>query len=248
MATNERLRAALLKAGLSVDELAAAAQVDPKTCQRWVTKGRTPHRVNAKRAAVALREDMSYLWPEVERGRQRRDMHPDFVALYASRADAPQELWRALFERAEREIGILVYAAVFLHELWTDFNRMLLARAEAGCRVRVLLGDPGCAAVSRRGQEEKYGHGIESRCWQAFLHYAPLIGSPGIQIHWHDTTLYNSIYVGDDSMIVNSHRFGINAYAAPVLHLRRAAQGGIFDGYTESFEDVWRLSRPADKE
>ena len=59
-------------------------------------------------------------------------MHPDFVALYASRADAPQELWRALFERAEREIGILVYAAVFLHELWTDFNTMLLARAEAG--------------------------------------------------------------------------------------------------------------------
>jgi transcriptional regulator with XRE-family HTH domain len=91
MATNERLRAALLKAGLSIDELAAVTDVDPKTCQRWVTKGRTPHRVNAKRAAVALREDMSYLWPEVERGRQRRDMHPDLVALYASRADAPQE-------------------------------------------------------------------------------------------------------------------------------------------------------------
>jgi hypothetical protein len=49
-------------------------------------------------------------------------------------------------------------------------------------------------------------------------------------------------------MIVNLHRFGINAYAAPVLHLRRAAQGGIFDGYAESFEDVWRLSRPANEE
>lgn len=49
-------------------------------------------------------------------------------------------------------------------------------------------------------------------------------------------------------MIVNSHRFGINAYATPVLHLRRAAQGGLLDGYAGSFEDVWRLSRPADKE
>jgi hypothetical protein len=45
-------------------------------------------------------------------------------------------------------------------------------------------------------------------------------------------------------MIVNVHRFGINAYATPVMHLRRTAEGGLFDGYVESFDDVWRLSRP----
>jgi hypothetical protein len=167
MATNERLRAALLKAGLGVDELAAAAHVDPKTCQRWVTKGRTPHRVNAKRAAIALREDMSYLWPEVERGRQRRDMHPDFVALYASRADSPQELWRALFQQAEREIGILVYAAVFLHELWTDFNRMLLARAESGCRCGfcsvTLTAPPSAGAGRKRSTGTVSSRGVGNR-------------------------------------------------------------------------------------
>ena len=46
-------------------------------------------------------------------------------------------------------------------------------------------------------------------------------------------------------MVVNTHRFGMNAYAAPVLHLRRAAPGGVFDGYAESFDDVWQLSWPA---
>ncbi len=70
----------------------------------------------------------------------------------------------------------------------------------------------------------------------------------GFEIHQHDTTLYNSIYLGDDHMIVNAHRFGINAYATPVLHLRRATEDGLFDGYAESFEDVWRLSRPAKEE
>jgi len=45
-------------------------------------------------------------------------------------------------------------------------------------------------------------------------------------------------------MIVNAHRYGINAYATPVLHLRRAAEGGLFDGYADSFEQVRRLSRP----
>jgi len=197
---------------------------------------------------MALHEDVSYLWPDIEQGRRQHGIHPDLVAIYASRADAPLEIWRALFEQAVREIGILVYAAVFLHELWPDFNPLLRAKAESGCRVRVLLGDPDSAAVARRGDEEKYGHGIESRCRQAVMYYAPLIGLPGVEIHQHDTTLYNSIYRGDDRMVVNAHRFGINAHATPALHLRRAGQGGLFDGYAESFEDVWRLSTPAKTE
>jgi len=248
MASNERLRAAMLNAGLTIGELGEAAGVDPKTCERWVSQGRTPHRMNAKRAAVALREDISYLWPDIEQGRRQHGMHPDLVAVYTSRADAPLGIWRALFEQATHEIGVLVYAAVFVHELWPDFNPLLRAKAKSGCRVRVLLGDPGCEAVARRGQEEKYGHGIASRCQQALMYYAPLIGFPGVEVHQHDTTLYNSIYRGDDHMVVNSHRFGINAYATPTLHLSRAAGGGLFDGYAESFEDVWRLSWPAKME
>jgi hypothetical protein len=172
-------------------------------------------------------------------------MHPDLVALYSSRADAPLGIWRTLFEQAEHEIGVLVYAAVFLHELWSDFSSLLQQKAESGCRVRVLLGDPACDAVARRGEEEKYGHGIASRCEQALMYYEPLIGQSGVAIHQHDSTLYNSIYKGDDQMVVNTHRFGMNAHATPVLHLKRASAGGLFDGYDESFHDVWRLSWPA---
>lgn len=247
MAANERLRAAMLKADLTAADLAEVAGVDPKTCERWVTKGRLPHRMNAHRAAIALREDMSYLWPALEQGRRQRGMHPDLVAIYASRAEAPLEMWRALFEQARREIGILVYAAVFLHEQWPGFNRLLRTKAAAGCRVRILLGDPDCPAVAGRGQEEKYGHGIETRCRQALMHYAPLIDVPGVEVHQHGTPLYNSIYIGDDQMIVNAHRFGMNAYATPLLRLRRSAESGLFDGYAASFEDVWRLSHPAKK-
>src|SRR5260370_716319 len=202
MGANERLRVALHRSGLSITALADAAGVDPKTCERWITQGRTPHRTNAKQAALALREDMYYLWPALEQGRRSRGMHPDLVAIYAARADAPLEAWRALFEHAERDIGILVYAAVFLHELWPGFNDMLRAKARAGCKVRVMLGDPDCAEVTRRGQEEQYGHGIETRCRQALLHYSPLVGVPGIKIHVHDTVLYNTIYVGDEWLIV----------------------------------------------
>jgi hypothetical protein len=248
MAANERLRSAMFTAGLSVPALAEAAGVDPKTCERWVSQGRTPHRTNAHRAAAALREDMSYLWPGLESGRRGSAIHPDLVALYPARADAPLAAWRAMFEQAHLNIGVLVYAAVFLHEMWPDFNDLLRAKAASGCSIRILLGDPARPQISQRGEEERFGHGIQSRCEQALLHYAPLTGTPGIQIRQHATTLYNSIYYGDHTMLVNTHRYGINAYATPVMHLRKASDSGLYDGYLDSFEAVWRTASPASEQ
>jgi transcriptional regulator with XRE-family HTH domain len=152
MAANERLRTAMIQAGLTVAGLAEAAGVDPKTCERWITMGRTPHRVNAQHAAAAVGEDLAYLWPALEGGR-RRGIDPDVIAVYPSRAGTPLETWRAIFEHAAEDIGILVYAAVFLHEIWPDFTSLLKDRAAAGCRVRILLGDPEGQAVARRGWE-----------------------------------------------------------------------------------------------
>ncbi|MGC4957944.1 helix-turn-helix domain-containing protein [Actinomadura citrea] len=248
MAVNERLRTALVRAGLNYAQFAEAVGVDPKTAERWVSTGRTPHRTTAYKAARALREDMAYLWPSLEQGRRRRGLHPELIALHDTRADAPFDLWRTLFTKARERIEILVYAGVFIHEQWPDFNDLLREKAAAGCCVRILLGDADAPAVSERGDEERYGHGIESRCRVAVMHYAPLIGTPGVEVHQHTTTLYNSIYRGDDQMLVNTHVFGLNAYAAPVWHLRREPEGGVFDLYAESFEAVWALSRQAVKE
>ncbi|WP_207400986.1 hypothetical protein [Actinomadura roseirufa] len=72
--------------------------------------------------------------------------------------------------------------------------------------------------------------------------------APGVEVHQHATTLYNSIYRGDDRMLVNAHVFGMNAYGAPLWHLRRESEGGVFDRYAESFGAVWALSRRAIKE
>lgn len=246
MAANERLRVALARNGLTYREFGEAVDVDPKTVERWVTTGRTPHRAKAHRAAVVLREDVAHLWPALEQGRRRRGgAHPELVAVHPTRTEASFELWRAMFTRAEQEIGILVYAAVFMHEQWPDLNDVLRAKADAGCRVRVLLGDPDSPVIGGRGAEEKYGHGIEARCRVALLHYRPLLDVPGVEVHQHDTILYNSIYRGDDQMLVNTHVFGMNAYGAPIWHLKRSADGGLFDVYAQSFEDVWARSRPA---
>ena len=63
MAANERLRSTLINSTYSVQDLADQLGVDPKTAERWVTKGRIPHRQTASRAARLLGVSASWLWP-----------------------------------------------------------------------------------------------------------------------------------------------------------------------------------------
>ncbi len=76
------------------------------------------------------------------------------------------------------------------------------------------------------------------------MHYRRLLGVSGVELRTHGTTLYNSLYRSDDQMLVNAHVWGVNAYGAPVWHLRRDSGGGMFDSYVESFNAVWDQATP----
>jgi hypothetical protein len=244
---NERLRSAMSAARIDLDAAAAAAaaMVDPKTVQRWLN-GRVPHARHRWKLVELLGEEEAYLWPEAANGTQAREASKaELVTLYPQRADVPVELWSGLFRRAERSIDIVVYAAVFLHEQHPDLNDLLREKAAAGCRARIAIGDPNGECIQARGREERFGHGIVTRCELALMHYRPLFGHQRISIHVHDTTLYNSIYRFDDELLVNTHVWGWNAFAAPVLHIRRLAGGRLFSTYLQSFDAIWEQSKPA---
>ncbi|KAF0651042.1 hypothetical protein K701_04520 [Streptomyces fradiae ATCC 10745 = DSM 40063] len=151
-----------------------------------------------------------------------------------------------LLSQARQRIDVLVYAAVFLHEAYPRLNDLLRERAGEGCAIRIAVGDADDPNVQQRGREEKFGHGIESRCRLALLHYRPLADVPGIELRTHGTTLYNSLYRADDQMLVNAHVWGVNAYGAPVWHLRRHGDGCMFDTYAGSFDAVWETARPVE--
>jgi hypothetical protein len=171
---------------------------------------------------------------------------PELVALYSQRADVPVSAYVELFASARERIEILVYAAVFLHEAYPRLNDLFRERAADGCSVRIAVGDADSANVQQRGKEERFGHGIESRCRLALLHYRPLLDVPGIEVRTHGTALYNSLYRADDQLLVNAHVFGVNAYGAPVWYLRRIGDGGMFDTYAGSFGAVWETGRPVE--
>ncbi|MFJ5607888.1 XRE family transcriptional regulator [Streptomyces sp. NPDC093221] len=245
---NERLRATMASGGWTYAALAAKTDVDPKSVERWVNLGRTPRRATAMLAAETLGEDVHALWPTLRQPRAARAVSPELVALYDQRADVPVSTIVDVLSQAREQIDVLVYAAVFLHEAYPRLNDLLRERAADGCTVRIAVGDADSPNVRQRGREERFGHGIESRCRLALMHYRPLIGTPGIDIRTHGTTLYNSLYRADDQVVVNAHVFGVNAYSAPVWHLRQHADGSLFDTYADSFDAVWATAQPAPRE
>lgn len=164
---------------------------------------------------------MHALWPALRQARPARAISPELVALYEQRADIPVSTFVGMITQARERIDVLVYAAVFLHEAYPRLNHLLRERAAEGCAVRVAVGDAESENVQARGQEERFGHGIESRCRLALMHYSSLIGTPNIEVRTHGTTLYNSLYCSDDQILVNAHVWGVNAYGAPMWHLRR---------------------------
>ncbi|ATY96946.1 helix-turn-helix domain-containing protein [Streptomyces bacillaris] len=241
---NERLRAAMAAGGWTYAALADKVEVDPKSVERWVNLARTPRRATAMLAAETLGEDVHALWPALRQARPARAVSPELVALYDQRADIPTSTFVDMLTQAREHIDVLVYAAVFLHEAYPRLNDLLRERADDGCAVRIAIGDPDSTNVQQRGADERFGHGIESRCRLALMHYRPLAGVPGIEVRTHATTLYNSIYRADDQALVNAHVWGVNAYGAPVWHLRRSGKGGMFDTYASSFDAVWETARP----
>jgi hypothetical protein len=178
------------KARVDIEAVTDKTGVDPKTVQRWLD-GRVPYARHRWAISALVSEDETYLWPETtDAKRSTEASKAELVELYPFRSAVPASLWWDLFSRAEQQIGVLVYAANFLHEQYPDLNDLLREKAAAGCKVHVALGDPGSEAVRARGAEERFGHGIETRCRVALMHYQPLIGVPGIEIHLHRTTLY----------------------------------------------------------
>lgn len=243
---NERLRAALLERGASVADLAEVVAVDPKTVERWITRGRMPYRKHRYAVAAFLHVDESYLWPDALSSEQVASAsHSEILTVYPHRWATPRDAWGRLFAAAEREIGVLVYSGLFLAED-VGMVRLFGEKAAAGVRVRILLGDPDSPQVAERGEEEGVGEGMAARIRNAFVLYRPVRGLDGVEIRLHRTVLYNSIYRGDDQILVNTHVYKSTAANSPVLHLHRVPGGDMVATYLESFERVWDEATPLD--
>lgn len=240
---NERLRTALLEHGLTPQSLGERLGVDHKTVERWVA-GRMPYRRHRYAVASELGKDEAYLWPgALSREQVSAASDSEVLAIYPHRSDVPREAWAELFAGAKREIGVLVYSGLFLSED-AAVRKILQDKGSAGVRVRILLGDPASAQVAQRGADEGIDDAQSATIRNAPALYQPLRRSGVLEFRFHKTILYNSIYISDEQLLVNTHVFGVPAALAPVWHLKKVAGGEIASTYLESFERVWETGTP----
>jgi transcriptional regulator with XRE-family HTH domain len=240
---NERLRATLLERGLTPAALGDELGVDPKTVERWIS-GRTPYRKYRFAVAARLGVDERYLWPgALSKEQVAAASDSEVLAIYPHRSDVPREAWERLFKAAERDIGVLVYSGLFLAED-PVLQKVLAERARAGVRVRILLGDPDSPHVAERGADEGVDGMMAAKIHNVLVLSRALRGIDSTEFRFHRTILYNSIYRGDDHLLVNTHIYGVPAARAPVWHLRKVAGGEIASTYLESFERVWDSAVP----
>jgi transcriptional regulator with XRE-family HTH domain len=241
---NERLRALLLERRVTTAELAEAVQVDAKTVERWIVAGRVPYRKHRYNVAAFFGVDEAYIWPDALNNEQvLAASESEIVAVYPHRWNVPRDAWGHLFGQAEQEIGILVYTGYFLAED-AGVRQLLADKARSGVRVRILLGDPESPFVDERRHSEGIEDTMPAKVRSAIAMLRPLQSVENTEIRLHGTILYNSIYRGDEQLLVNTHIYGVMANGAPVFHLRKIPGGDMVATYLESFDRVWSEAKP----
>jgi len=243
---NERLRTAMVRTGVTAQDLALCCGVDPKTIERWISPGRVPHRTHRWAAARRLGYEESYLWPEIRRSPARRAEAAcsELVCLYPDRASVPRGVWLRLMTSAAEHIDVLVFSGTFYAQTQPKVAAMLAAAAERGIEVRLCFGDPASDAVATRDREEGLGGTLAAKIRSALTYYRPLATVDGCQLRLHATTLYASLFRYDEEIMVNPHAYGEPASANPMLHLRRLDGGQIAGHYMACFDRVWDTAKP----
>ncbi|EIE99810.1 helix-turn-helix domain-containing protein [Saccharomonospora glauca] len=241
---NDRLRTAMIAAGVTAETLATKVGVDPKTVERWIgNETRKPHRKTQQQVAKVLGTRDIDLWPAPSTELPTNGLESELVYLYPSRSSITGVTWERLINGVRQQMDVLVFSGAFLVE---QYNLVPIIRDKAaqGVRFRLLVGDETSPAVIQRAVDEGTPGGLEGRVQMMRRYLADVAGLDGVEVRTHGTILYNSLYRFDDDLLVNGHAHGGLAGQNPVMHLRRLPTGQMWQHYMRSFERVWEQATP----
>lgn len=230
----------MLNAEVTPARLAELAEVDVKTVQRWLTEGRMPYPITRHKVARALDHEETYLWPELLT--DGLGAASDAVGgVWPTRTAISSETWHSLFDHAKRKIDILIYAGAFLVET-LDLLDVLRFKSERGTVIRLLVGDPDSTAVRARSEELGLAW-LPERCRTTATYLGQNLGR-NVCVRSHGTTLYASLFRFDDTLLINTHAYGVWASQSPVLRVD-CPSNPLFQFYADAFERIWALSSGA---
>jgi hypothetical protein len=245
---NEALRAAMATAMITERDLADRCDVDVKTVGRWIAQDRRiPHPRHRYAVAEALGVDQEMLWPDGIRRNIKTGPDREIVAVYPRRSDCPKSVWRSLITNATRDITLAGYTNYFLWLELPNLRAVLRRKAESGCSVKFLIGDPGSAITRRREVIENVPLTVSTRIRITLDELAKIGQVPGIEARFSDEHIAMSVFTFDDEMLVCTHVAGLVGHDSPMIHLQRCQDGGLFDRYAYHVSELWKAGRPAEQ-
>jgi hypothetical protein len=231
---------------LTERDLAGRCQVDEKTVARWIAEdGRIPHPRHRYAAAEALGAEVELLWPDTIRRNLKTGPDREVVAVYPRRSDCPKSVWRNLITNATRDITLAGYTNYFVWVELPNLRSVLRRKAETGCRVRFLIGDPGSDVTRHREEVEDVPLTVGTRIRITLDELAKLGEVPGLEARFSDDHIAMSVFMFDSEMLVCTHLANLVGHDSPMLHLARNQDGGLFDRYAYHVAALWDDGRPA---
>jgi hypothetical protein len=237
------------EAHISPRQLALRVGVTPKTVERWLANAELiPHARNRVDVSKMLGVSEAMLWPKVQ-SVIKTGADREVVAVYPTRAACPTSVWAKLIADAQRELLFAGFTNYFLWLQQPDFASTLRAKAEQGCRVRFLLGDPDSDTVRQRERIEDVPLTVSTRIRTSLDALADLGDVAAIEARFSDPAdavnhISLSVFRFDGDVLVTPHLARNVGHDSPMMHFRRHQDAGAYDRFTAHAEELWERGTP----
>lgn len=206
----------------------------------WVPGDADLHQLQ-QHADPARLPDQTLIAELIQRYQKRSDR--EILDVFTRRSNVPRELWDQLIAGAKSEITLGGYTNYFFWTERPNFSETLRQKAEAGVRIRILLGNPDGEVTRRREQIENAPLTLGTRIRITLDELAKLGPVPGIEVRYSETNaeahVSRSIFRFDREALVCEHIADRLGHGSLTFHLRRLQDDGPFDQYAAHLEHLW---------
>ncbi|MFG2585772.1 XRE family transcriptional regulator [Streptomyces malaysiensis] len=184
------------------------------------------------------------LWPKAVRDRLKTGGDRELVQSYAYRSACPSTVWADLIAGATEDLFFAGFTSYFLWTQVPPLPEMLRRKAESGCRVRFLLGDPDGAVTRQREAIEDVALTVSTRVKMTLEQLAKIGEVQGLEARFSASAdamnhVSLSVFRFDDDALVTPHLARLVGHDSPLMHLRRHGDVGMFSRFAEHVEELW---------
>ncbi|MFI5645241.1 DUF5919 domain-containing protein [Kitasatospora sp. NPDC051705] len=188
------------------------------------------------------------VWSDTHHMNLKAGHDREVLAVYPYRSACPKSVWAQLIAEASADVFLCGYTNYFVWLEQPALLQTLRRKAESGCRIRFLLGDPGSETTRRRELIEDVALTVSTRIRVTLENLGKLSDTEGVEARFSaeedgPNHVGLSVFRFDDHALVTPHLARAVGHDSPMMHFRRSEENGMFDRFSEHAEELWSRGR-----